>query len=253
MAMMDIIENRTPLGFPYWSPVLRHFSPDSSFFASGNIERELLAKQVALDINEDEKQQLQSMEDEDNREVFCPIVGCGARLNSLDVFEDHYNARHTASCSVCSRVYPTSRLLSIHVSEAHDSFFQAKVARGFAMYECLVDGCGVKLKSYKSRQQHLVDKHKFPTSFEFFKKAHTSKKQRQKNQRKQSAHKRDEEASSAMQVEQETIDGLVSVVSKLSTSDASPSSISFGHRHTRGFTFVPQVVQRGRRLDSSPA
>jgi hypothetical protein len=30
-------------------------------------------------------------------------------------------------------VYPTSRLLSIHISEAHDSFFQAKVARGFLM------------------------------------------------------------------------------------------------------------------------
>lgn len=75
-------------------------------------------------------------------EVFCPIVGCGARLKSLEDFEDHYNARHTASCSVCLRVYPTSRLLSIHVSEAHDSFFQAKVARGFAMVnfltQCLV-------------------------------------------------------------------------------------------------------------------
>lgn len=68
-----------------------------------------------------------------DRNVSCPIVGCGAQLNSLDDFEDHYHARHTASCSVCSRVYPTSRLLSIHVSEAHDSFFQAKVARGFAM------------------------------------------------------------------------------------------------------------------------
>lgn len=65
--------------------------------------------------------------------MFCPIVGCGTHLNSVEEFEDHHNARHTASCSVCSRVYPTSRLLSIHVSEVHDSFFQAKVARGFAM------------------------------------------------------------------------------------------------------------------------
>lgn len=51
----------------------------------------------------------------------------------MEDFENHYNARHTASCSVCSRVYPTSRLLSIHVSETHDSFFQAKVARGYDM------------------------------------------------------------------------------------------------------------------------
>ncbi|XAR52013.1 hypothetical protein NMG60_11006840 [Bertholletia excelsa] len=247
---MDV-ENRAPLGFPYWNPVRRRFAPDAPFFDSGNIERELLAKQVALDITEDDKQHLQIMDDGENREVFCPIVGCGARLNSLDGFEDHYNARHMASCSVCSRVYPTSRLLSIHVAESHDSFFQAKVARGFAMYECLVEGCGMKLKSYKSRQQHLVDKHKFPASFEFFKKARPSKKQRQKHQRKLPVHK-GEEASNAMQVEEETIDDLVSAVSKLRTSDTTPSAISFGHRHTRGFSFVPRAVQR-QRPDSSSA
>lgn len=107
----------------------------------------------------------------------------------------------------------------------------------------------MKLKSYKSRQQHLIDKHKFPVSFEFFKKAHPSKKQRLKQQRKQAVQRR-EEASSAMQVEEETMDGLVSAVSKLSTSDASPSSVSFGRRNTRGFTFVSRAVQRERKPDS---
>lgn len=238
------------LGFKYWCPSRRRFFPDSPFFASGNVERELLAKQLALDITEDEKQQLADIEDREKRGVSCPIVGCGVRMNSLEDFEDHYNARHTASCSVCSRVYPTSRLLSIHVSEAHDSFFQAKVARGYAMYECLVEGCDAKLKSYKSRQQHLVDKHKFPNSFEFFKKSLPSKKHRQKSHRKQAVKM--EEASSAMQVDEETMSGLVSAVSKLSTSDSSPSSISFGRRHTRGLTFVPRSVQRDRTPDSAP-
>ncbi|CAH2049325.1 unnamed protein product [Thlaspi arvense] len=210
---MDV-ENRAPLGFPYWNPVRRRFAPDAPFFDSGNIERELLAKQVALDITEDDKQQLQIMDDGENREVFCPIVGCGARLNSLDGFEDHYNARHMASCSVCSRVYPTSRLLSIHVAESHDSFFQAKVARGFAM-------------------------------------ARPSKKQRQKHQRKLPVHK-GEEASNAMQVEEETIDDLVSAVSKLRTSDTTPSAISFGHRHTRGFHLFLELCNV-KRPDSSSA
>ncbi|KAK3036440.1 hypothetical protein RJ639_030039 [Escallonia herrerae] len=245
---MAVDNTDSNLGFRYWCPVRRLFGPDAPFFASGNIERELLAKQVALDLSEDEKQQL--MGDEENRGVYCPIVGCGAKLKSLEEFEDHYNARHTASCSVCSRVFPTSRLLSIHVSEAHDSFFQAKVTRGFPMYECLVEGCGTKLKNYKSRHQHLVDKHKFPASFEFLKKARPSKKRRQKSQRKQ-PH-RTEEGSSAMQVGEETMDGLVSAVSKLSTSDSSPSSISFGRRHNRGLTFVPRAVQRERRPGSSP-
>lgn len=229
--------------FQYWLPVRRRFVPDDPFFASGNIERELLAKQIALDLTEEEEQQLRNLEDE-CREVFCPIVGCGARLRSLAEFEDHYNARHTASCSVCSRVYPTSRLLGIHVSEAHDSFFQAKAARGYAMYECLVEGCGVKLKSYKSRHQHLMDKHNFPSSFEFLKKSRPSKKERikktqRKRQQQQQHATEDEEGSSAMQVEEETLDGLVSALSKLTPSDSSPSAVSFGRRHTRGLAFVP--------------
>lgn len=110
----------------------------------------------------------------------------------------------------------------------------------------------MKLKSYKSRQQHLVDKHKFPASFEFFKKARPSKKQRQKHQRKLPVHK-GEEASNAMQVEEETINDLVSAVSKLSTLDTTPSAISFGRRHTRGFSFVPRAVQLPRPDSSSAA
>ncbi|KAJ6751432.1 hypothetical protein OIU85_001916 [Salix viminalis] len=253
MAMLVDTDTKTELGFPYWKPIRRLFGPESPFFSSGNIERELLAKQVALDLSEEEKHTLQNLVDEGgSREVFCPIVGCGAHLISLEHFEDHYNGRHTASCSVCSRVYPTSLLLSIHVSEAHDSFFKAKVARGYAMYECLVEGCGLKFKNYKGRQQHLVDKHKFPSSFEFFKKAHLSKKARQKQQRKQSIH-RSEETSSKMDIEGETIDGLVSAVSKLSTSDPSPPpSISFGRRNTRGLAFVPRAVQREKKADSVP-
>uniref|UniRef100_A0A2N9IQM0 C2H2-type domain-containing protein n=1 Tax=Fagus sylvatica TaxID=28930 RepID=A0A2N9IQM0_FAGSY len=248
MAMDD--EKKEQLGFPYWKSIRRSFEPESTFFASGNIERELLAKQVALDLTEDEKHQIQNMVVEEGGGIFCPIVSCGTHLTSLEGFEDHYNARHTASCSVCSRVYPTSRLLSIHVSELHDSFFKAKVARGYAVYECLVEGCGLKFKSYKSRQRHLVDKHKFPSSFEFYKKAHLSKKQRQKLQRKQ-PNKREE--ASCMEVENESIDGLVSAISKLSTSDSSPSSVSFGRRHTRGLTFVPRAVQREKMPDPTSA
>ncbi|KAH7683222.1 Alpha-SNAP protein [Dioscorea alata] len=258
------------LGFPFWRAVRRRFGLGDSFFASGNIERELLAKQVALDLTEDERYQIHQMEDACNNNVFCPIVGCGTKLKCLEDFEDHYHARHTASCSVCSRVYPTVRLLSIHISEAHDSFFQAKVARGFPMYECLVEGCGMKLKSYKSRQQHLVDKHKFPASFEFFKKAHPSKRHRLKHQHKQAGQRREEMKERDMDVEQQTLmqthqDGeikdtemvdeekmndLVSAVSKLSTSDATPTSIRFGHRHSRGITFLPRSVQQNTNRPS---
>ncbi|KAL9241786.1 hypothetical protein vseg_015852 [Gypsophila vaccaria] len=242
MAVEAAVDGGLKPEFPFWNSFRRKFPPDSPFFTSGDLHRQLLSKQVALDLNEDEMQQL--LAEDHDRSIFCPIAGCDAQLKSLEGFEDHYNARHTASCSVCSRVYPTQRLLSIHVSEMHDSFFQAKVARGFAMYECLVETCGLKFKSYKARHRHLVDKHKFPASFEFSKKVHQSKKQRQKLWRKKNSHK--EEASSAMQVEDETMEGLVSAVSKLRTSDSTPSSVSFGRRHNRGLAFVPRSVQHGK-------
>ncbi|KZV20263.1 zinc finger protein 511 [Dorcoceras hygrometricum] len=243
---MEVEGSGAGFEFPFWKPLRRSFGPDFPFFEAGNLERELLAKQVALELTDSEKQQIRNLEDGGNSEVFCPIVGCGAHLKSLEEFEDHYNARHRASCSVCSKVFPTSRLLSIHVSESHDSFFQAKVARGFAMYECLVEGCGAKLMHYKSRQQHLIDKHKFPASFEF-KKANPSRRHRQKLLHKKGS----DDASSApnMQVDEDSMDTLVSAVSRLSTSD-SPSSISFGRRHTRGFAFVPRAVERERRPPS---
>lgn len=41
---MEVEKNET--GFKYWFPSRRRFFPDSPFFASGNVERELLAKQV---------------------------------------------------------------------------------------------------------------------------------------------------------------------------------------------------------------
>ncbi|KAK7377666.1 hypothetical protein VNO80_03095 [Phaseolus coccineus] len=248
MAMEVEHNQNQQLGFPFWKPLRRRFGPDSSFFAPGNLERELLAKQVALELTEEKDQLEKWMQEEEGREIFCPIVGCGARLTSMDDFENHYNARHTASCSVCSRVYPTSWLLSIHVSEVHDSFFQAKVARGYDMYECLVERCGLKFKSYNRRHQHLVDKHKFPTSFEFFKKAKPSKKRRLKSQHKKAVAK--EDAAGMMEVENAAVDDLVSAVSKLSTSDSTPSSISFGRR-SKGLSFVPRTVQHRDQSNSA--
>ncbi|XP_021727485.1 zinc finger protein 511-like isoform X1 [Chenopodium quinoa] len=248
---MEIEQGKSESDFPYWKSIYRKFAPDSPFFSSGDIERQLLHKQAAIDLTEDEKKQLIDMDDHE-REIFCPIVGCGARLKSLEGFEDHYNASHTASCSVCHKAYPTQRLLSIHVSEVHDSYFKAKVARGYPMYECLVETCGLKFKSYKARHQHLVDKHKFPTTFEFYKKVHLSKKQRQKQWRKQALCK--EETSNGMPLDAEvddTMEDLTSAICQLSTSDSMPSSISFGRRHNRGLAFVPRSVQREKRPDDS--
>lgn len=47
---MDV-EEKEQLGFPYWKSVRRTFGPESPFFASGNVERELIAKQVPVDLS----------------------------------------------------------------------------------------------------------------------------------------------------------------------------------------------------------
>ncbi|MCO5554760.1 hypothetical protein L7F22_008294 [Adiantum nelumboides] len=126
--------------FPIWQACRRKHSPDSPFFASGNLERELLAKQVILDLTDEEKLQISCLEDEQLWKVKCPVVGCKATLNGLTELETHFFSRHTAVCSVCSRVFPTSRLLDLHISETHDSFFQAKAARGHAMVHSFLFG-----------------------------------------------------------------------------------------------------------------
>jgi len=53
-----------------------------------------------------------------------------------------------------------------------------------------------------------------------------------------------------MEVENAAMDDLVSAVSRLNTSDTTPSSISFGRRNTKGMSFVPRAVQRGKGSNS---
>lgn len=44
---MEVEQNQNhQLGFPFWKPLRHRFGPESPFFAPGNLERELLAKQV---------------------------------------------------------------------------------------------------------------------------------------------------------------------------------------------------------------
>eukprot|EP00250_Pteridium_aquilinum_P026208 c3256_g1_i1 orf=362-1171(-) len=249
----------TTSSFPTWKACRRKHSPDSPFFASGNLERELLAKQVILEITDEEKLQISCLEEEQQWNMKCPVVGCKAKLNGLKELETHFFSRHTAVCSVCSCIFPTSRLLDMHISESHDSFFQAKAARGHPMYKCLVDGCEEKFLNDASRHQHLVDKHKFPRSFKFHKKRHLSQKQRQHRRMHQGGVKHSEGARASQEQVQACeskheasesgmeVEALTSAVSRLSTGDHVPSNVSFGRRHNRAFAFVSSKGRgRGR-------
>lgn len=113
-------------------------------------------------------------------------------------------------------------------------------------YECLVEGCGMKFNTDRARHRHLVDKHKFPMSFEFHKRRHPSKRQRQR-QRLRARHSSNTGETPLdkenMEVEK-NIDALASAVSNLTTEDSTPTVVTFGRRHNRAFGFVPHSLHR---------
>ena len=65
-------------------------------------------------------------------------------------------------CSECLSVLPTPYLLSIHVSEQHDSFFASQATQRMNVFRCLVEGCGSTFSSAAQRRQHLLDLHQIP-------------------------------------------------------------------------------------------
>ncbi|KAL4425996.1 hypothetical protein ABPG75_010012 [Micractinium tetrahymenae] len=135
--------------FPVFVGHRRRLAPDDELFEAGNIEREQLARQAAVSAARDERLQL-SKEAE--------LAGSADLAGRLAT---------TFECAQCHASLPTARLLELHVSELHDSFFAAQVARRMPVYLCLVEGCPRKFCTVEERKQHLADHHKFPRNFHF--------------------------------------------------------------------------------------
>lgn len=70
-------------------------------------------------------------------------------------------------CSECLSVLPTPYLLSIHISEQHDSFFTSQATQRMNVFRCLVEGCGSTFPSAAQRHQHLTDLHQIPAESGF--------------------------------------------------------------------------------------
>ena len=70
-------------------------------------------------------------------------------------------------CSVCLSVMPTPYLLSIHISEQHDSFFASQATQRMHVFRCLVEGCSSTFSSAAQRHQHLTDLHQIPVESGF--------------------------------------------------------------------------------------
>lgn len=168
--------------FPFFQSCRRRKEVASEFFNHGNLEREIWVKKSIQKLRDEEENIFEILANECS--LACPLSGCNLQFSSVSAFERHYMENHSLSCSICSKRYPNSRLLNLHIAETHDSFFKAKVARGIPMYECLVENCDSKFKSDKFRHQHLIDVHHFSKLFRFSKTKHLSKKAREKQHRK---------------------------------------------------------------------
>ncbi|KAJ3234096.1 hypothetical protein HDU81_001718 [Chytriomyces hyalinus] len=81
-------------------------------------------------------------------------------------YRNHCRDTHCNPCTICRRILPTRKLLDLHQNEIHDPFFSARAEAGNA-YECFVDGCSRMCSGPFKRKLHLMDKHNFPSSFNF--------------------------------------------------------------------------------------
>ncbi|KAI9343615.1 hypothetical protein BDR26DRAFT_858416 [Obelidium mucronatum] len=103
------------------------------------------------------------------RQFTCSIAISCAELppfTSRTAYKEHCRLEHSNPCSFCKRILPSKKMLDLHIMEIHDSFFQVLAERGNS-YECFVDNCTRKCSGPFKRKLHLMDKHKFPASFNF--------------------------------------------------------------------------------------
>ncbi|OOQ89801.1 C2H2 type zinc finger domain protein [Penicillium brasilianum] len=87
---------------------------------------------------------------------------------SYEDYEVHYQQAHVNRCSECSKNFPTAHFLNLHIAENHDSLVVAMRERGEKTYGCFVEDCERKCSTPRSRRLHLIDKHMFPRTYNFY-------------------------------------------------------------------------------------
>ncbi|KAJ5775259.1 uncharacterized protein N7511_000270 [Penicillium nucicola] len=89
-------------------------------------------------------------------------------FTSYEDYEVHYLQAHVNRCSECSKNFPTGHLLNLHIEENHDPLTAAMRARGDKTFGCFVENCERKCSTPQKRRMHLIDKHMFPRTYNFF-------------------------------------------------------------------------------------
>ncbi|KAA8643089.1 hypothetical protein EYZ11_006175 [Aspergillus tanneri] len=89
-------------------------------------------------------------------------------FSSYEEYEVHYLQAHVNRCSECGRNFPTDRILNLHIEENHDPLTAEKRERGEKTYGCFIEDCERKCSTPQKRRMHLIDKHMFPKTYNFF-------------------------------------------------------------------------------------
>ncbi|KAK0137957.1 Zinc finger protein 511 [Merluccius polli] len=149
-------DQKSPFSF---TPQRLHVNKDHPLFEDGDIYRHMYLQNLTASETDDQPKLSVS-------EFGCHISGCRQLLRSVEEYEHHYASLHRHTCSSCRRCFPSARLLDVHIEEWHDSLFNI-LSHSRDMYQCLVEGCGLKFRTSTQRKDHLIKVHKYPPDFRF--------------------------------------------------------------------------------------
>ncbi|PWN51362.1 hypothetical protein IE53DRAFT_342487 [Violaceomyces palustris] len=93
-------------------------------------------------------------------------------FHSPSEFESHYHAQHAHTCTLsqrCSKTFPTSRFLDLHIEECHSPLSIQRMERGESIFSCFLepDQCGESFLTPKERRKHLIESHGYPPNYFF--------------------------------------------------------------------------------------
>ncbi|RMJ28399.1 C2H2 type zinc finger [Aspergillus sp. HF37] len=87
---------------------------------------------------------------------------------SYEDYEVHYLQAHVNRCAECGKNFPTGHFLGLHIEENHDPLAGARRERGEKTYGCFIEDCDRKCSTPQKRRWHLIDKHMFPPTYNFY-------------------------------------------------------------------------------------
>ncbi|EFW16486.1 hypothetical protein D8B26_005810 [Coccidioides posadasii str. Silveira] len=89
-------------------------------------------------------------------------------FSTYEEYEIHYKQSHVNRCSECGKNFPSELFLARHIEENHDPLTAARRERGEKTFGCFVEGCERRCSTPQKRRMHLIDKHSFPRTYNFY-------------------------------------------------------------------------------------